>query len=183
MYSTRNPRTPNGSSQRTASLSNKPSFESIMKSTRFLAALLSVGAAFSLTSTAFAAETGPTKGKPEGVGMGGKPTAEQISAITGKPVKDKAEMAKLREEFKKAREEQLAAAQKLRDEFKSATEDRKAEIKKELAKIREEWAATQKQHAQEAKERAKQIREEFKNRERDRVVDAAADAAASARGR
>ena len=129
-------------------------------------------------------------GKPDGVG--GKPEnlgqviSEEVKKArekAGAEAKPAAEIAKIKAEFKAAREAQLEVLQKLRDEFKMASDDRKAEIKKELTKLREEWAATQKQNAKEVRERAKQIKEEFKNRERDRVVDATKDAAESARGR
>ncbi len=101
----------------------------------------------------------------------------------GLAIKNDAELAKLREDFRIAREAHLTAVKTLRDEFKTATEDKKAALREQLATLRAEWAATQKEHAQEVKDRAKEIRAEFKNRELDRVVDAAKDTKDSAKGK
>lgn len=109
--------------------------------------------------------------------------AKEMGKGKGQAIKNDAELAKLREEFRKAREEHLTVVQKLRDEYKTATEERKAKLREELAKLRTEWATTQKEHAQDVKDRAKEIRNEFKNREHDRVVDAAKDTKDSTKGK
>lgn len=109
--------------------------------------------------------------------------AKELNKGKGRAIKNDAELSQLREDFQKARETHLNLVQGLRDKFKSAKEEEKAALREQLATLRTEWATTQKQHAQEVKERAKEIRGEFKNRERDRVVDATQDAKDGAKGR
>ncbi len=154
-----------------------------MKTTKTLAILCGLAAVLAMPGAIQAAP--PDHAPALGLKNDKKSEAGDKAKEKGKGhvIKNDAEIAKLRDEFQKSRETHLAAVEKLRDQFKTAAGDKKAAIREQMATLRAEWATTQKQHAQEIKERAKEIRAEFKNRERDRVVDATQDMKDSAKGK